>query len=88
MQLKARHTANLIRNRRTDLKLSQVQLQAKLGLKTKHAAYLSNIERGLNPFPIKYINQLSCALNVSREMIVEIMARDYKEQILEEIKKV
>jgi len=87
MQIKARHTAILIKNRRKDLGLSQVQATKRLGWSEKNAQYLSNVERGLCAFPVKYINELSCALQVSREMIVEMMTKDYKEQILEELNK-
>jgi len=87
MQLRAKHTATLIKNRRKDLRLSQTDLSNLLGWSKKHAQYVSNIERGKCNFPVEYINKLSCALNVSREMIIEIMATDYKEQIIEELNK-
>lgn len=87
MQLKAKHTAILIRNRRKDLKMSQAKLSGFLGWSHKNAQYLSNIERGLSGFPVEYVNKLSCALNVSREIIIEMMTRDYKEQVLEQVSK-
>lgn len=87
MQLKAKHTAILIKNRRKDLRMSQAKLSGFLGWSHKNAQYLSNIERGLSGFPVDYVNKLSCALNVSREMIIEMMTRDYKEQITQEITK-
>jgi transcriptional regulator with XRE-family HTH domain len=87
MQFKANHVAKLIKNRRKDLNYTQQELQKNLGYKSNRSQYLSNIERGLVPFPVKYIGKLSQALKVSEEMIIELMARDYKEQLLEEVKK-
>jgi len=85
MQLKARHTAVLIKNCRKKLNLSQNDLSALLGWSHKNAQYVSNIERGLSGFPVEYVNKLSCALNVSRETIIEMMTKDYQEQVLEQV---
>lgn len=83
MQLKARHVATLIRTRRKELKLTQIKLQQSLGYQKNCSQYLSNIERGVVPFPLSCVNKLSCSLGVSRELIIDLMVKDYREQITE-----
>jgi len=84
---RANEVATFIKSKRNELKISQKQLSDKIGLKTKDGQFLSNVERGLCQFPIKYIKQLSQVLNVSEETIVELMTNDYKKCILKALDK-
>lgn len=77
--------ANLMRNRRRELRMSQKKLSALVGFSTKEAQYISNIERQKCQFPVRYITKLANALEVSEETIIELMTQDYKNAIIKEV---
>lgn len=77
--------ANLMRNRRRELKMSQLKLSKLLGFSSKEAQYVSNIERQKCQFPVHYITKLASALEVSNETIIELMANDYRNAIIKEV---
>lgn len=83
MNIKAVEISKLMRQRRKDLSLSQKDLSKVLGFSEKEGQYISNIERGLCQFPVKYIKKLSEALKVEEETIVEMMSLDYKTRVKE-----
>jgi len=81
----ANEVSKLIKQRRKDLNLSQTELSGMIGFSTKQGQFVSNIERGRCQFPIKFINKLANALEVSNETIIELMANDYKNAIIKEV---
>lgn len=80
---RANEMARFLRVKRQELKLSQVGLASNLGWDTKQAQFLSNIERGICQFPVRYIKKLSETLQVSEETIIDLMAQDYKLGLIE-----
>jgi transcriptional regulator with XRE-family HTH domain len=81
MKIKANYISKYIRSRRVELRLSQQKLTRSLGWNSKTTQYLSNIELGKSSFPTRYINQLSCALNVDRSIIIEAMVKDFRDSL-------
>ena len=81
----ANEVSKLIKQRRKDLNLSQTELSGMIGFSTKQGQFVSNIERGRCQFPIKFINKLANALEVSNETVIELMAQDYKNAIIKEV---
>lgn len=77
--------ANLMRNRRRELRMSQLKLSTLLGFSSREAQYISNIERQKCQFPIRCITKLAKALDVSNETIIELMVQDYKTAIIKEV---
>jgi transcriptional regulator with XRE-family HTH domain len=77
--------AKLMRERRRELKLSQRELSAAVGFSTKEGQFISNVERGKCQFPVKFINKLATALDVSNETVIELMTNDYKNAIIKEV---
>lgn len=80
-------TGDFIRSRRKELGLTQKQLAQKLGWKVNNTQYISNTERGLNPFPVKNVYALSLALQISPEIIIGKMLEDYSNSIRRELNK-
>ena len=80
---RANEMARFLRVKRQELKLSQVKLASTLGWDSKQAQFLSNIERGICQFPVRYIKKLSETLQVSEETIIDLMAQDYKLGLIE-----
>ena len=87
MNVLSYNLAKLIKRRRKELGMTQPQLSAKLGYTSKNGQTVSNVERGMCQLPIKYINQLSLVLMISREMIIIEMIADYKQALIVEIAK-
>lgn len=85
MIIHSNEVANLMRNRRRELKMSQVKLSGMVGFSNKEGQFISNVERGKCQFPVKFINKLANALEVSNETIIELMANDYKNAIIKEV---
>jgi transcriptional regulator with XRE-family HTH domain len=80
-------TGSFIRTRRIELGLTQKQLSQKLNWRINNTQYVSNCERGLNPFPVKRVYMLSLALQVSPEIIIGKMLEDYSNSIRKELNK-
>lgn len=80
---RANEVARFLRVKRQELKLSQVGLASNLGWDSKQAQFLSNIERGICQFPIRYVKKLAETLQVSEETIIDLMAQDYKLNLIE-----
>lgn len=80
---RANEVSRLIKSRRQELKISQRELSEKLGFSSRDGQFLSNVERGICQFPIKYIKKLSNVLSVSEETVVEMIISDYKKSISE-----
>lgn len=87
MNLLSNNLARLIRSRRKELGLTQVDLHRLMGWKVNNTQYLSNIELGKCQLPAKHINKLSQAIEIKPEMIVFEMAQDYKEALNKELLK-
>ena len=85
MIIHSNEVANLMRNRRRELKMSQVKLSGMVGFSNKEGQFISNVERGKCQFPVKFINKLATALEVSTETIIELMSNDYKNAIIKEV---
>lgn len=85
---RANEMARFLRVKRQELKLSQVKLASTLGWDSKQAQFLSNIERGICQFPVRYIKKLSETLQVSEETIIDLMAQDYKINLSKQLEKV
>ena len=68
--------------KREEASLSQAKLAHKLGLKS--AQSISNIERGVSPFPANFINPISHALKVDPRSFVEAMLMDCKLKLEQE----
>jgi hypothetical protein len=81
MRIVPTNMASLIRNKRLDLRMSQITLTGLLGWKKNNSQYVSNIERALCPFPSKSISRLSSALYISRAEIIDAMTKDYNESL-------
>lgn len=84
MKIRAIELASFIKMKRKQLNLSQEKLTEKMGWPKKTSMFLSNIERGICQFPAKHINALSSALEVEKELIIMMMAKDYESQLLKE----
>ena len=78
MKEKSVSVAELIKTQRKKYKMSQRKLSAILGYHKVHAQYISNVERGLCQFPKHKINELSSAIGITRELIVEALVTDYR----------
>lgn len=85
---RANEMARFLRVKRQELKLSQVGLASNLGWDTKQAQFLSNIERGICQFPVRYIKKLSETLQVNEETIIDLMAQDYKSNLSKQLEKI
>ena len=68
--------ANLIRNRRQELNISQEELSKKIGY--KNGQFISNAERGLCSVPGKKIKELATALKITQDSVVDAMSKDYR----------
>lgn len=85
MIIHSNEVANLMRNRRRELRMSQRKLSSMVGFSNKEGQFISNVERGKCQFPVKFINKLANALEVSNETVIELMANDYKNAIIKEV---
>jgi hypothetical protein len=81
MRIVPTNMASLIRNKRLDLRMSQITLTGLLGWKKNNSQYVSNIELAKCPFPSKSISRLSSALYISRAEIIDAMTKDYNESL-------
>lgn len=79
--------ARFLRVKRQELKLSQVKLSANLGWDSRQAQFLSNIERGICQFPVKYVKKLAETFQVSEEAIIDLIVQDYKQSLIEILNK-
>lgn len=73
--------SKLIYTRRKELKISQIALTKSLNWSSKTSQYLSNIELGKCSFPVKHVNQLSIALQLPRQKIIEALTEDFVNSI-------
>lgn len=87
MNILSKNLARLIKTRRNELKISQLSLSKKLGYESKSGQTISNAERGKCQLPIKYLNNLSIVLMISRENIINEMVEDYREALRKELSK-
>jgi transcriptional regulator with XRE-family HTH domain len=85
MITQSNEVAKLMRERRRELKLSQRELSAAVGFSTKEGQFISNVERGKCQFPVKFINKLANALDVSNETVIELMTNDYRDAVKREV---
>jgi len=85
MIIHSNEVANLMRNRRRELKMSQVKLSGMVGFSEREGQFVSNVERGKCQFPVRYISKLANALEVSELTIIELMANDYRNAIIKEV---
>lgn len=86
MNVKADAIADFIRITRESKNISQKELSVKLGL-ADNGQYVSNVERKKSQFPIKRIKDLSQALDVGVDSLVNLMVDDYRNALLKEISK-
>jgi hypothetical protein len=84
MRSRSNELAKLIKQKRSELNLSQGKLNSMMGWSTRNGQTISNIERGLQQLPPKMINRLSCSIMVSRDEIISLMINDYKNNITTE----
>jgi transcriptional regulator with XRE-family HTH domain len=84
MNVKADAIADFIKTTRESKNISQKELSVKLGL-VDNGQYVSNVERKKSQFPIKRIKDLSQALEVGVDSLVNLMVDDYKNALLKEI---
>lgn len=87
MRTRSKHIGTFILNRRRELKLTQEQLAAQMGLSHVYYQALSSIERGRSPFPPKHINKLSIILQTERTKIIDLLVQDFKESLEIEVSK-
>lgn len=87
MITKAIKTAELIKQQRAVLKISQKELSKKLKWGSGGTQVVSNIERGNQQIPAKEVNRLSIELMVDRSKIVESMVHDYHVALMIELNK-
>lgn len=87
MRVYGKKTGNLIRSRRSELKMSQETLTKKLGWSGKNSQYISSCELGKNPFPVKHINSLCLSIDVSRDKIINAMIEDFRDCLELEVNK-
>lgn len=85
MIIHSNEVANLMRNRRRELKMSQRKLSTMIGFSNKEGQFISNVERQKCQFPVRYITKLANALEVSEQTIIELMTQDYKNAIIKEV---
>ena len=85
MKIKANYISKYIRSRRTSLDMSQQALQKSLNWNGKSAQYISNVELGKCSFPSKDLRKLSEALQVDREILIDLMVRDYRDSLVNEV---
>ena len=81
----ANEVSNLIKQKRTELNLSQTDLSRLIGFSSTNGQFVSNIERGRCQFPVKMVKKLSEVLMVSEETIIELMTLDYKKSLMSEV---
>lgn len=79
---RANEVATFIKTKRNELNISQKELSDKIGMRTRDGQFLSNVERGICQFPVRYVKQLAEALDVSEDTIVDLITSDYKKCIL------
>lgn len=70
--------------RRLKLNISQKTLAEELGYKT--GQYISNIERGVCPFPASKIYDLSKLIQIEPEKIVFLIVKDIRAEYLASLK--
>lgn len=85
MIIHSNEVANLMRNRRRELRMSQRKLSSMVGFSNKEGQFISNVERQKCQFPVRYITKLANALEVSEQTIIELMTQDYKNAIIKEV---
>lgn len=85
MRASANHVAVLIRNRRTDLKISQRQLHRKIFSIGKDGQFVSNVERGKCSLPVKHIPAISELLEIDPNELIEAFVKDYRDQIIKAV---
>lgn len=49
--------------------------------------FVSNIECGRAPFPVEYVNQVSYFLGVTPKKMFDLMAAEYRKELVEKAKK-
>jgi len=84
---KSIHVARLIKQKRKELNLSQDDLAKKIDLGPRGYQVISNIERGIQQIPVKYVSKLSEALNVNPEMVIFELCQDFKYNVYCEVNK-
>lgn len=87
MKRKFNHVSTLIREYRLKTSWSQTDLGAMLGMKTGQGQMISNIERGKCGLPPKHVYKVCKELKIRPEFLADAMANEYKEFILEEVRK-
>lgn len=70
----------LLYEARKRIGLSQGQLAKALGLST--AQYISNIERGLCPVPIRKVKKFCKILKIEPKVLTSLMAQDYEQNVI------
>jgi transcriptional regulator with XRE-family HTH domain len=71
--------ANLVRTKRLEKKMTQLQLSELCGY--KNGQFISNVERGNCSYPYKKINKLCSFLDVPKEVMKAAMMADYESRI-------
>lgn len=85
MILKSNALAQLIMKRRRELKISQSKLSKMLSMNRSGGQVLSNIERGRQQVPVKWVPLLAECLHVDVSEMVDAMILDYRESVLKAI---
>jgi transcriptional regulator with XRE-family HTH domain len=87
MITRANKMASLIKARRNELKISQIELGRQLGWTSSKGQVVSNVERGLQQIPSSHLNRLSIILVIPREQIIEAYIEDFKDSLYKELNK-
>jgi transcriptional regulator with XRE-family HTH domain len=85
LKASASAVSELIRTVRKEKKLSQSKLSQIVFPNHKSFQFLSNIERGVCQIPARSVNNLSIALGVDKDVIIALMAEDYKNSVIREV---
>ena len=76
-----------MRNRRRELRMSQMEANNLVFGNRKSAQYWSNVENRKCQIASKHLKRISEVLQVSLDDLVDAYVRDYKESIIKEIQK-
>jgi len=73
----------LLKEKRTALALSQSDVAEKVGY--SNGQFISNIERGLCPVPLKSLKKLITLYKIDASEVVELLTQDYQQFLKESL---
>lgn len=75
--------AEIIRNRRMQLDMTQMQVAQMLGYES--VQFVSMIERGISSCPFQTLGSLSVILNIPKDKFVSLILEEFKDHLLDSI---